>query len=52
MNCCDGNCDQGRNCPNRKPMDFHKASIAVYNVIGYVAAAVAALTVVAVLVSI
>lgn len=30
-NCCDGECDQGRNCPNRKAFDMKKIELHLFD---------------------
>lgn len=38
--CCDGNCNQGRDCPERKEADFTKINEFVSSNYGYATAAI------------
>ena len=48
--CCNRDCNEGRSCPNRKGNDMFELSVKAYNVIGYIAAAIAVTTVVVALI--
>ena len=47
--CCNNNCNEGRSCPNRKETDMFELCVKIYNVIGYIAAAISVTTLLVVL---